>query len=397
MITKNTIFLFLLCALLAGCGSGSGDSNEGEATNLKDNFTISGKITGAENLKIYVEGFSEKGVIKIKDTTINANGEFTLKGNIPGLGIYNLRLGESQNKVIPLTLLPNDHVKLNTSFDFFISKPNASGTIWTEVMNQYVELLSVFTSKQQELMTLQGQLSEADMSSKYLELRKPLDAFSLEQMKKDPGNPFNIILQTSAVPITGFDGWDAGNIDILKTVTAAFDAKYKSSPMAANMAMQTAEIERAYNEYHTSKASAKEMENMDAPEISLNKADGKILNLSSLRGKVVLIDFWASWCGPCRKENPNVVRLYNKFKDKGFTVYSVSLDNDINAWKQAIQSDGLVWPNHVSDLLGWKSPVVQTYGFNGIPYTVLIDKNGKILGVGLRGQELEQKLNEVLL
>jgi thiol-disulfide isomerase/thioredoxin len=167
--------------------------------------------------------------------------------------------------------------------------------------------------------------------------------------------------------------------------------------MAANMAMQTAEIERAYNEYLTSKASAKEMENMDAPEISLNKADGKILNLSSLRGKVVLIDFWASWCGPCRKENPNVVRLYNKFKDKGFTVYSVSLDNDINAWKQAIQSDGLVWPNHVSDLLGWKSPVVQTYGFNGIPYTVLIDKNGKILGVGLRGQELEQKLNEVLL
>jgi thiol-disulfide isomerase/thioredoxin len=118
------------------------------------------------------------------------------------------------------------------------------------------------------------------------------------------------------------------------------------------------------------------------------------LKLSSLRGKVVLIDFWASWCGPCRKENPNVVRLYNQYKAKGFTVFSVSLDQDAEAWKKAIASDGLIWPNHVSDLLGWQTPLVQLYAFEGIPHTVLIDQEGKIIGTGLRGESLEQKLKE---
>ena len=397
MRTINSWIFLFLGFVIVSCNGGTDNQDTSEEKSLEENFTVSGKITGAENLNIYVEGFSEKGVIKIAETKIDSTGNFEIKGNVPGLGIYNLRLGESQNKVIPLTLLPKDNVKINTSFDFFISKPNASGTIWTGIMNEYVEYLSVFTSKQQELMATQGQISEADLSLKYLELRKPLDDFAINQMKKDPGNPFNIILQTSAIPITGFDGWDAGNIDVLKSVAAAFSTKYKNSPMASNMIAQTAEVERAYKEYLTSQSTSNDMENLEAPEISLKTPEGKELKLSSLRGKVVLVDFWASWCGPCRKENPNVIRLYNKFKDKGFTVYSVSLDDDINAWKQAILSDGLIWPNHVSDLLGWKTPMVQLYGFNGIPYTVLIDKKGKILGVGLRGQELEDKLTEVLL
>jgi len=119
------------------------------------------------------------------------------------------------------------------------------------------------------------------------------------------------------------------------------------------------------------------------------------LALASLRGKTVLIDFWASWCRPCRAENPNVVRVYNKYKDKGFDVFSVSLDNRKGAWEKAIQDDGLVW-NHVSDLNGWKSSVVSLYRFKGIPFTVLIDKEGKIIAKNLRGPALEQKLKEVL-
>jgi thiol-disulfide isomerase/thioredoxin len=120
-----------------------------------------------------------------------------------------------------------------------------------------------------------------------------------------------------------------------------------------------------------------------------------LLKLSDLKGKVVLIDFWASWCGPCRKENPNVVRLYKKYEKQGFTVLSVSLDEDPNAWKAAIQKDGLIWKNHVSDLKGWKSNMPVLYGFEGIPFTVLVNREGNIIGKELRGEGLERKLSEV--
>jgi len=132
-----------------------------------------------------------------------------------------------------------------------------------------------------------------------------------------------------------------------------------------------------------------------APEITLNNPEGAPVSLSSLRGKYVLIDFWASWCGPCRQENPNVVRVYNKFKDKGFTIYSVSLDKDKMPWLKAIEKDSLTW-THVSDLKYWQSVAAQTYGVNGIPATFLLDKEGRVIAKNLRGEALEQKLAEVL-
>ncbi|MCC6371650.1 MAG: TlpA family protein disulfide reductase [Bacteroidia bacterium] len=134
---------------------------------------------------------------------------------------------------------------------------------------------------------------------------------------------------------------------------------------------------------------------MVAPEIMLPTPDGKDLALSSLRGKVVLIDFWASWCGPCRKEMPNVVKAYAKFKNKGFEIYGVSLDQEKDRWVEAIAKDGITWPQ-VSDLKQWGSEVVKLYSIQGIPFTVLIDKDGKILAKNLRGEELEAKLAEVL-
>jgi thiol-disulfide isomerase/thioredoxin len=134
---------------------------------------------------------------------------------------------------------------------------------------------------------------------------------------------------------------------------------------------------------------------MEAPEISMKDPDGNIRRLSDLRGKVVMIDFWASWCGPCRRENPNVVRLYKKYHDKGFEIYSVSLDKEKSAWLKAIKDDGLVWPNHVSDLNGWTSSGGKTYGIMSVPSTVLVDKDGKIIARNLRGPELERKLAEI--
>ncbi len=133
-----------------------------------------------------------------------------------------------------------------------------------------------------------------------------------------------------------------------------------------------------------------------APNISLKNPNGETMELADLKGKVVLLDFWASWCGPCRRENPNVVRAYNAYKEKGFTVFSVSLDNNKDKWLGAIKKDGLVWENHVSDLKGWKSAGAKKYGVRGIPATFLIDDEGVIRAVNVRGAKLEKELDKLL-
>lgn len=132
----------------------------------------------------------------------------------------------------------------------------------------------------------------------------------------------------------------------------------------------------------------------EAPDFAQNNPDGEPISLSSLRGKVVMIDFWASWCGPCRKENPHVKKLYAQYKDKGFDILAVSLDRQKSRWTAAIEADGLPW-HHVSDLKGWKNEVALSYGVSSIPQTVLVDKDGKIIARNLRGPALDQKLAEI--
>lgn len=130
-------------------------------------------------------------------------------------------------------------------------------------------------------------------------------------------------------------------------------------------------------------------------DFSQEDPDGKLISLSSFKGKYVLVDFWASWCGPCRGENPNVVAAYNQFKNKNFTILGVSLDEDKSKWLEAIKKDGLTW-HHVSDLKGWENATVAMFGYDGIPYNVLLDPSGKIIATSLRESALQAKLAEVL-
>ena len=132
-----------------------------------------------------------------------------------------------------------------------------------------------------------------------------------------------------------------------------------------------------------------------APDFTLNTPEGTPVSLSSLRGKIVLVDFWASWCVPCRKENPNVVAVYNKYKDKGFDILGVSLDRDKAAWVKAIADDQLTW-HHISDLKFWQNEAAVKYGVQSIPFALLLDKDGKIIGKNLRGEELAKKLAELM-
>jgi len=133
-----------------------------------------------------------------------------------------------------------------------------------------------------------------------------------------------------------------------------------------------------------------------APELAFKDPDGRIRKLSDLKGKVVLIDFWASWCGPCRRENPNVRRVYSLYHDKGFEIYSVSLDRDAASWKRAINDDNLVWPNHVSDLKQWQSEGAAIYGVRSIPATFLLNREGRIVAKDLRGEALEKAVKQLV-
>ena len=358
---------------------------------LENNFEITGNISGVSGMTLFVEAPSDKGTIPVAEGQINDDGSFDITGNIPGLGYYFLRLSDEENRLIPITLIPGDHLKIRTSLEDFVSKPHASGTSWSRTMNRYLSEFNHFQEVQAQLQLNNENRSKEEVSALFLQAKSEMESFSRSCMLRDPSNAYNIILSMDLLPSVSFDDWDPSNLDALRKVTEAFEQKYAGQPAAETFRNQYSQIENAYYEFAQSVNGT-----VSAPEIALPNAAGQVMKLSDLKGKVVLIDFWASWCGPCRAENPNVVKMYRKFKNKGFTVFSVSLDEEPAKWREAIAKDQLEWNTHVSDLKGWKSSVVATFGIEAIPFTVLVNQEGKIIGKNLRGEKLEEALTKLL-
>ena len=391
-IISKVLLFFTVFSILLGCQNSKDDTK----SKLPDNFQISGQILGAANQSIYLEVVNSKGRVKLAETTTEVDGSFSLKGNVKELGLYQLSIGNKANKSVPLTISPKDHVKVKANYVDFERLPIITGTSWAPFITEYMRIFNDFAYKQIQLMNTQG-LTEEQQIEQFFQLKKPLDDYAITTLSKYPSNPAAIVLTTTLTPAMGFEKWDPSYLSILKNVLNAFVIKYPESPITISFKKQMFQIEKAYNEYkNQGKNNSSPLIGNVAPDISLPNPDGKMMRLSDLKGKVVLLDFWASWCGPCRAENPNVVKLYNKYSTKGFSVFSVSLDNDVQAWKRAIKSDGLTWTTHVSDLKEWQTPLIKQYQFDAIPYTVLLDKSGKIVATNLRGEELEQKIISLL-
>lgn len=375
----------MVCLTLSAC------KNKTDENGNPINLRLSGTILDAGGSTLYLEAPSEKGMISIVSSKIDADGSFEMEVNFNGLGFYQLRLGEDKENSIPVTPLLDDELTLNTSKQLFSSKPNISGSIWCENMNTYLSMMSSFKNDYLQLVSRGKQITESEFQKQLSAKRKPVLDFALKQLNTDPSNPYNIVLSMELYPSTGFESWDPDFLVVFKKVADAFSSKYAESPVSNAFQDQYLQLEQGYAQHQQTSAGE-----VTVPDFELPNTRGEMVKLSDFKGKTVLIDFWASWCGPCRQESPNIVKLYRDFKDKPFVILSVSLDNDKTKWLKAIVDDKLDWSTHVSDLKGWESPMVQLFKIEGIPHTLIVNPEGKLVGQDLRGEALYNKISELI-
>jgi thiol-disulfide isomerase/thioredoxin len=345
------------------------------------NVSITGTIINLTSDSISISQFYGTHYKDFLKTKVDKKGNFTLKGILPSKDIYVFRV--SKNQHLNLILRDSSSIQLFGDAKNIIQFTNIIGSDESTQLNKFIVQMESYNRKKDSANVYLQQHPEQQqaVNESFTPIYHQFENFKQEFFNVNQHSPALLPLLSLIDP--------AANFEVYEMIYKQIEGSFLGAPILSTYS----------NLYVQAKAQHDELlflsPGKEALDFMQPKIDGKPLHLTDLRGKVVLLDFWASWCGPCRRENPNVVRLYQKYKDAGFTVMSVSLDKEKTPWQEAIKRDNLSWPNHVSDLKGWSNEAAQLYKVTGIPFTVLIDKDGKIIQKNLRGEELEQQLKSI--
>lgn len=370
------VWLLPVFAVFAACNSGT------------NKFTVMGDIAGMPEGDVYLEELAIENLVVIDSVHVGADGKFELSGTAPEPRLYRLRFPESRYILLSID---EGNVKVTANWDN-IENYEVTGSAGSESLKKLLlimrEHMRDLTEMQIVVDTLRRGGDEEKLASAMASMKDMNVSLTryIEQYADTTKYLPNAIFAAQILN-------PQAESPFLEAFVQNLPSRFPDSKLATDFTTK----------YEQMMASIDQQRQVPqgpgvgaaAPEIALPTPDGKQVTLSSFRGKYVLIDFWASWCGPCRQENPNVVKAFNEFKGKNFTILGVSLDEDKEKWLQAIKKDNLTW-THISDLKGWQSVAARDYQVNGIPANFLVDPNGVIIASNLRGPELTAKLAEVL-
>ncbi|MCE3294849.1 MAG: alkyl hydroperoxide reductase/Thiol specific antioxidant/Mal allergen [Crocinitomicaceae bacterium] len=350
------------------------------SVNAQVKVKVSGEIFNGTGDSVYVSQINGNKYLDHLKGKLDKKGNFVLEGKIPAPDYYVFRIGTHS---INIVLRNNADLKIYGDAQKFAQFHNIVNSDETVKLNEFVDQMRLYNYKKDsatQYLRLHPEQEKAINESFYL-VYLEFKTYKERFLEENPNSAALLPILSEVDPEKEFPFYEK----VVQNLLVGF----ADSPSIQQTKLQ-------YEQMLAKKQALSFLDpGKEAPDFTQNKSDGTPLKLSDLRGMVVLVDFWASWCGPCRQENPNVVRLYEKYKDAGFTVMSVSLDNNQANWLKAIEKDKLSWPNHVSDLLGWKNEVAKLYRVTGIPFTVLLDKEGKIINKNLRGADLENTLKAI--
>ena len=351
-----------------------------------DGFTVtlSGVIDEAVNSNILISNQNiNQGRVPVTTITTDENGAFKSDFKIPFSGFYIFRLENGQ--AINLVLKPESSIIVNGRFDNLLNDSEIKGS---EASNQMKEFYQKFVPHKQFedslRLVLKSDPTKQSMVNKAFQVKAiPFKNYRNSYINKNANSPAIL------AALSNID--QEKEFDLFKQVVSKLYTSFPECPTSKALLAHVNKLEAQ------KKINEKIGPGKPAPEITVTGVDGKELKLSDLRGKVVLIDMWASWCGPCRRENPNVVKAYNKYNKDGFEVFSVSFDKPgmKDRWLGAIKQDGLVWPYHGSELNGFNNQAARDYSVRGIPFTCLVDAEGNIVKTNLRGPALEVELEKI--